>query len=157
MAAGFVKRITAGLMLALILTGHITKPDQLPGDVDPWKLQCLSGSMDCENGSNGDECLLLTGSVALNRRNSSRWKGSTVEEVIMAYESGWQYAKSTRDAFRTRKAPEHTVLLAKYLLLYGPICPENVVYQGTGYNGSGLYRELKNLPGQKVSEKFCFE
>lgn len=155
--AEVVSKAIAGWILVMILAGYITSPDQLTGYVDPWELQCLSGAMDCENGSNGDECLLLTGSVVLNRRNAPKWKGSNVEEVITAYDGGWQYAGSTRNAFRTRKAPERTVLLAKYLLLYGPICPENVMYQGTGYNGSGLYVELKDLPGQKVSEKFCFE
>lgn len=152
-----INKAIAGLMLVLILSGYITSPDQLTGDVDLWDLQCLSGMMDCENGSNGDECLLLTGSVALNRRNSPKWKGNTIEEVVMAYDGGWQYASSTRNAFRTRKVPEHTVLLAKYLLLYGPICPPNVMYQGTEINGSGIYKPLDNLPGQRCKEYFCYE
>lgn len=152
-----VNKAIAGIVLAMILSGYITSPDQLTEYVDSWELQCLSGSMACENESNGDECLLLTGSVILNRRNSSKWKGNTVEEVIMAYDGGWQYAKTTRDNFRTKKASQRTVLLAKYLLLYGPICPENVMYQGTSIHGSGVYKPLSNLPGQKCIEYFCYE
>lgn len=154
----FVSKVIAGWILVLILAGYITSPDQLTGYVDPWELQCLSGAMDCENGSNGDECLLLTGSVPINRKNSPEWDGDTIEEVILARDYGYlQYASSTRNAFRTRKAPEHTVLLAKYLLLYGPVCPENVVYQGTRKNGSGVYKALSNLPGQRCTEYFCYE
>ena len=153
MMIDILNKTIAGIILVLILSDYIISPDQLTGSVDLWELQCLSGMMDCENGSNGDECLLLTGSVALNRRNSPKWKGDTVEEVITAYDGGWQYADSTRNAFRTRKVPEHTILLAKYR----PICPPNVMYQGTEKNGSSVYKLLNNLPGQRCTEYFCYE
>ena len=145
------------IILAFILMNFITSPDQLP-EVDAWDLQCLSGAMEIENGSNGDECLLLTGSVILNRLNSPKWKGNTIEEVITAYDGGWQYAGVTRNGFRTKKASERTKLLAKYLLIYGVVCPPNVMYQGTSSkNGSGIYKPLDNLPGQRATEYFCYE
>ena len=156
MAIDFVNKAIAGIVLALILSGIITSPDQLAGYVDDWELKCLSGAMECENGSNGDECLLLTGSVVLNRRNSPKWKGNSVEEVILAKDSGyWQYASVTRNGFKTKKASERTVMLAKYLLIYGPICPSNVVYQGQGRNGSGIYDSIP-VKGEK-NELFCYE
>lgn len=153
-----IHKAFGSILLALILMGIITSPDQLKGKVDTWDLQCLSGAMDCENGSNGDECLLLTGSVPINRKNSPNWDGDTIEEVILARDYGYQqYASSTRNNFRTRKAPEHTVLLAKWLLIYGSVCPPTVVYQGTRKNGSGVYKALSNLPGQRATEYFCYE
>lgn len=152
-----IHKAFGSILLALILMGIITSPDQLRGNVDAWDLQCLSGAMEIENGSNGDECLLLTGSVILNRLNSPKWKGNTIEEVITAYDGGWQYASVTRKGFRTKNASERTRLLAKWLLIYGVICPENVMYQGTRKNGSGVYKPLSNLPGQRATEYFCYE
>lgn len=145
------------IILAFILMNFITSPDQLP-KVDTWDLQCLSGAMEIENGSNGDRALLLTGSVILNRLNSPKWDGNTIEEVVLARDYGYQqYASVTRNGFRNKKASERTVLLAKYLLLYGAICPPTVMYQGTAKNGHGVYEALSNLPGQRATEYFCYE
>lgn len=144
--------IIGGIILAMILSGNITSPDQLPQQVNATDLQQLSGAMEIENGDNGDYCLLLTGSVVLNRVYSPHWSGDTIEKVILAK---GQYASVTRNGFKTKKAKERTVLLAKYLLIYGPICPSNVVYQGQGYNGSGLYEKIE-VKGQKP-ELFCYE
>lgn len=153
-----VKKVFAGLVLSLILNGHITHPDQLPGKVNETDLQHLSGAMEIENGNRTNKPkddirrLLLTGSVVLNRVRSDNWSGNTIEKVILA---PGQYAPVTRNGFKTKKATERTVLLAKYLLIYGPICPENVVYQGQSMNGSGLYESIE-VKGDK-DELFCFE
>lgn len=150
------QNIVAGIVLALITCGVITEPSQIPGKVNKTEMNQLASVMEIENGSNGDECMLLTGSVVLNRINSKKWKGNTIEDVILAKEGKyWQYASVTRNGFKTRKPKQHSKLLAKYLLTYGPICPENVVYQGQSYNGSGLYKKIQ-VPGQKP-ELFCYE
>jgi len=151
------QNIIAGIMLALIMTGQITKTSQIPGDVDKTELHDLAAEIELEVVNGDDETKLLCGSVVINRINSDKWKGSTVSEVIMAKEGKyWQYAETTRNKFKDHKPSKHTKILAKYLLLYGPVCPTNVMYQGMSYNGSGTYME-KDIPGQKKTEKFCYE
>lgn len=160
---GFLHKVVGAMVLGLIYAGIITLPNQLKGDVDATQLQHLSGMMEIENGNPGGYSeeedirrLLLTGSVALNRIASPKWKGDTIEEVIMAKEGKyWQYAEVTRKGFKTKKASERTVLLAKYLLIYGAICPPNVMYQGQGKNGSGIYDSIP-VKGDK-NELFCYE
>lgn len=120
------------------------------------ELNHMSGTVTKENGDNSDLIQLLTASVIENRKQSSKWKGSTTEEVVMAKEGKyWQYAKVTRDNFKTVKSSRRTRYLCKFVLIFGPICPENVVYQGQSKNGSGVYMRLK-VPGQK-DEIFCYE
>lgn len=154
----FVRKVVGGIILVLILNGYITTPEQLKGEVDATELRYMSGASEIENGNETGKYkddvmrLLLTDSVILNRINSKHWYGNNVEEVILAK---GQYAPVTRNGFKTKKADDITILCAKYVLLYGSICPENVVYQGQSYNGSGLYKEIP-VKGEK-SEKFCFE
>ena len=158
-----IHKIVGAITLALIYAGIITSPNQLPYDVDATQLQYLSGMMELENGHPGGysmeediKRLLLTGSVPLNRIASPNWDGDTIEEVIMARDGGFlQYAPKTRNGFRTVKASERTTLLAKYLLIYGPVCPSNVMYQGQGRNGSGVYDSIP-VKGDK-NELFCYE
>lgn len=145
--------VMGALVLALIYCGIITKPSEIYADVDETTMNQLAAVIDLENSCGNDECKLLTGSVPLNRMKSKNWKGDTLEEIIMAK---GQYASKTRNNFKTYKASEHTKLLAKYLLVYGPICPSNVVYQGMSKNGSGIYRSIK-IKGQNKPELFCYE
>ena len=151
-------------LLILIMSGGSPKLDNyaLAMGVDTkskefkQNLQYLSGAMQIENGDNGDEILLYTGSVILNRLNSPKWQGNTIEEVIMAKDGGHQqYATVTRKGFKTIKASKRTRYLAKFLLIFGSICPENVIYQGQRKNGSGIYKRCK-VAGQK-DEIFCYE
>jgi hypothetical protein len=143
----------AGIILSMILNGSITN---LPQQVDETAVNQLSAVMKLENGDNGDRCLLLTGSVVINRKNSPKWKGDTIEEVILAKEGPyWQYASKTRNNFKTTEANDHIKLLAKYLLIYGPVCPENVVYQSQiASNGSKLYEKIATPDGY---EYFAYE
>lgn len=150
----------APIILVLILKGVITSPSQLR-DVNALHLQHLSGTMAIENENPGGYSLvqdmvrlLLTGAVVINRLNSPRWSGDTIEKIIMAK---GQYASVTRNGFKTRQAKDTTVLLAKYLLIYGTkwVCPSNVVYQGQGKNGSSVYLRIK-VKGDKP-ELFCYE
>lgn len=120
------------------------------------ELNHMSGAVTKENGDNSDLIQLLTASVIENRKQSSKWKGSTTEEVVMAKEGKyWQYAKTTRDNFKTVKSSRRTRYLCKFVLIFGPVCPENVVYQGQSKNGSGVYISIP-VPGQK-DEIFCYE
>lgn len=148
-----VHNTMAALVLALIYCGVITKPSEIIADVDETYMNRLAAVIDLENSCGDDECQLLTGSVPINRMNSKNWKGDTLEEIILAK---GQYASKTRNNFKTHNAPEHTKLLAKYLIVYGPICPKNVVYQGMSRNGSGVYKSLK-VKGQSKPELFCYE
>jgi len=153
------QKITGAIILGLIYMGIITTPDQLKGEVNSTSLQHLSGTMEIENGNKGGysdlediQRLLYTGSVVLNRVNSPRWSGNNIEEVVLAK---GQYASVTRDNFKTKKATERTIMLAKYLLIYGSIIPENVVYQGQGKNGSEEFARF-HVKGDK-DELFYYE
>lgn len=159
------RQIVAIVALSIILSGG-TIPDKwfdMFGSPSAQDVQDLGGTMQLENGDNGDECLLLTGSVVLNRLYSKNWKGDTIRDIILAK---GQYATKTRNNFTTVKVKKRIKMLAKYLLIFGPICPSNVVYQGQSINGKGLkdpisgeiqyvYKRIK-VPGQK-DELFCYE
>ena len=158
-----MNKALSGIILGFIYAGIITSPKQLTQEVNSTNLQYLSGMMEIENGNPGGYSvdqdirrLLLTGLVPLNRVASPNWDGNNIEEVILAKDYGyWQYAPVTRNGFKTKKASERTVLLAKYLLIYGPVCPPNVMYQGQGRNGSGIYESIP-VKGEK-NELFCYE
>lgn len=147
--------IMAMVVLAMVMNGTITSKqlDQF-GTTNKKDVKYLSGVMTKENGNNSDLCQLLTGSVVLNRMKSNKWNGTTIEEVVMATDGGYiQYARTTRNNFKTVKSSKRTKLLAKYLLIFGPICPENVVYQGQSKAGSGVYWKEPTPDGY---EYFCF-
>lgn len=120
------------------------------------ELNHMAGAVQIENGDNGDEIVLLTASVIENRKRSSKWKGSTTEEVVLAKEGPyWQYASVTRKGFKTKKASKRVRYLCKFVLIFGSVCPSNVVYQAQGTNGSGVYKRCP-VKGQK-DEIFCYE
>ncbi len=147
-----IQKVVANIILTLILCGVVTSPNQLQGEVNSRDLDLLSACMQLENGNNGDRCLLLTGSVVLNRRDYVSWCPNTVEGVL--YQKG-QYARDTVDRLEKVIATEHIRLLAKYLLIYGPICPKNVIYQSQQKNlGSDHYDIIKTPDGP---EYFAFE
>lgn len=151
---------TAILVLTLILTGQITsKGLNQFGTVLSRDVNHLAGVMTIEGGDSSDLCQLLIGSVVLNRVKSDTWSGSTIDEVVEAKDGGyWQYADVTRKKYKTVKSTKHTKLLAKYLLIFGSIAPENVVYQGKNKNaGSGLYWK-EPTPHERIKyEYFCYE
>lgn len=159
------KTIVGIVALSIILSGG-TIPDKwfdMFGSPSAQDIQDLGGTMQLENGDNGDECLLLTGSVVLNRLYSKNWKGDTIRDIILAK---GQYATKTRNNFTTVKVKKRIKMLAKYLLIFGPICDSRVTYQGQSINGKGIkdpetgkiihvYKRIK-VPGQK-DELFCYE
>ena len=159
------RSIVGTVILSVILTGGTLTDEFFEqfGTPDKNDIQYLGGTMQLENGDNGDKCLLLTGSVVLNRLYSSKWKGDTIKEIILAK---GQYAPKTRNNFQTVKLKPRIQMLAKYLLIFGPICPSNVVYQGQRINGKGIkdsktgkiihVYDTIEVPGQKP-ELFCYE
>lgn len=164
--SALARRVAQHTILLFIIYGVFTSPDQLKGDIDATEYKYMCGATQIENGNltgqtqeeyiNDTMRVLLTASVIENRKNSKVWKGSTTEEVVLAKEGKyWQYASVTRNGFKTTEASDRVKLCVKYVLLYGPICPENVVYQGQGKNGSGIYKSIP-VRGDK-DELFCYE
>lgn len=151
------KTIVGIVALSIILSGG-TIPDKwfdMFGTAAKEDIQSLGGVMTIENKDNGDKCLLLTGSVVLNRVYRKSWKGDTIDEIITAK---GQYASVTVNGYKTVKVPKRIKMLAKYLLIFGPICPSNVVYQSKNSKlGSGLYDKVPT-PNEKIKyEYFCYE
>lgn len=119
------------------------KPKQVAVDADDREL--LAQVMYWENYSTGEEAMLLTGSVVLNRRDHCSWCPNTIKGVL--YQKG-QY--STTGKFFTKKIPARVYELADQLLESGSICPENVVFQAMFKQGSGVYKQIG-------TEYFCYE
>lgn len=152
----FTPSIINNLMVYILIlclnAGVVTHSSQLPQQVDENDLNLLSACMQLENGDNGDRCLLLTGSVVLNRVYYCSWCPNTVEGVL--YQKG-QYASHTVKNLKTVLIPERTRILAKFLLIYGPICPKNVIFQSQQKNlGNGHYDIIETPDGP---EYFAFE
>lgn len=87
-----------------------------------------------------DETLYYVGSVVLNRVNSEYYP-DTLYEVI--YQKG-QYA-CTWDGNIEKEPTERCYEIAEYLLRNGSVLPEDVVYQASFKQGSGVYSYQDNL------------
>ena len=152
-----VKTTLAIFYMQLILAGYITSPDQIPGKVNPNKLQSLAGTIQCENGDcDKVKCPFLTGVVVMNRLYSPRWNGNDIDEVINAKDGGfWQYAYTTRRDYKTKKCSDRTLAIAKYLLIYYEPdlqAEKEIMYQGRNkYAGSGVAWDDDH------GEYFCYE
>ena len=108
------------------------------GPVDMNDLRLLSAAMELENGCNSDECLLLTGSVILNRAYYCSWCPDSIEGVLR---QNGQYSKHTVDNLATVKVPERVRLLAIHLLIRGPYGPNDMVYQAMFPQGT-VYKKV---------------
>lgn len=160
--ATILNKMVGAIILAFIYAGMLTHPDQLKGNVDDTDYKYMCGATDIENGNttgvteeehyNDIRRILLTASVIKNRVDSPNWYGDTVEKVILAK---GQYASVTRNGFKTRNASDLVKVCCKYVMIYGSICPSNVVYQGQSKNGSGVYKSIP-VRGDK-DEIFCYE
>ena len=106
-----------------LLEKYFEKNEELYSEED---LRLLSAAMELENGSNSDECLYLTGSVILNRRDYCKWCPDTIRGVL--YQKG-QYAKHTVDNLETVQVSDRVRNIALNLLLCGTRTPKNLVYQ----------------------------
>lgn len=88
-----------------------------------------------------------TGAVVLNRVKHKNYP-NTIKSVLYQ-KNPTQY--STTHKFFTVELPKECYEMAIDLLKYGsPDVPENVTFQATFRQGSGLWRELNG-------EKFCYE
>lgn len=101
-------------------------------------LDLLSAAMELENGMNSDECLLLTGSVILNRAYYCEWAPDSIEEVIL--QKG-QYAEHTVANLYTVKVSDRVRRLALHLLICGPKGPPDLIYQAMFPQGE-FYRKV---------------
>ena len=110
-------------------------------------LRVLSAVMMLENGhAESDRCILLTGSVLMNRASKScTWCPNTLKEcVFQGYKGkGQQYASHTVENLYTVKVSDRVMALAKQLLIFGVVCPSNVLYQSMyPHQGSGNYEVI---------------
>lgn len=114
-------------------------------------LRILGAVIELENGGSvergdrdGIRCGLLTGSVPLNRVSRSDWP-NTLYDVI--HQKG-QYASNTVKKLYTVKIPKKVNQLAEYLLIFGSICPEGVVFQSQNPSlGKKRYEAIKTSSG----------
>ena len=88
------------------------------------EIKLLAAAMEFENGCNSDLCLMLTGSVILNRMNSPEWP-NTVYKVL--HQRG-QYADWTLRHLNTVKVSERTMCLALKLVMCGSL-DEEIIFQ----------------------------
>jgi N-acetylmuramoyl-L-alanine amidase len=87
----------------------------------------------------------LVGSIVLNRVNHYRYPNS-IREVV--FQPG-QYT-CTIDGNYYKTPTEANIRNAKYLLEYGSILPENVLYQSKSALGSGVYLQTR-------WHKYCYQ
>ena len=101
--------------------------------------------MELENGCNSDLCLMLTGSVILNRRSSPEWP-DTVQGVI--YQKG-QYADWTLRHIDTVKVSGRVMALALKLATCGTLDGE-IIFQS-------MHPELGHVKYKIDTEYFATE
>ena len=114
------------IILACCLLGILnpTPAAARGSDLTVEEILLMAKVMELENGCNSDYCLMLTGSVILNRKNSPDWP-NTIEGVI--YQKG-QYAEWTKRHIPTVKVSERVMALALKLYSCGSI-DEEIVFQ----------------------------
>lgn len=127
---------------------------------DEEDLHVLSAVMQLENGDANDRCLLLTGSVLINRAKYCSWCPNSLRAcVFQGYKDSsfpQQYATNTVVKLDTVKVTDRVEKLAIQLLIFGTICPRNVIYQAQFQQGSGVYDQIPSEYDNKI-EYFCYE
>lgn len=111
-----MKRIIAMLFIGVILL--IAPIHSVNADINGYsieEIQLLAAAMELENGCNSDLCILLTGSVILNRVAHPRYP-NTIYGVL--HQKG-QYAEWTLRHLDTVKVTERTMSLALKLIMCG--------------------------------------
>ena len=88
------------------------------------EIKLLAAAMELENGCNSDLCILLTGSVILNRVAHPRYP-NTIKGVLL--QKG-QYAKHTVDNLYRVKVSDRVMSLALKLATHRPLDPE-IIFQ----------------------------
>lgn len=118
-------------------------------------IDLLADVMWLENGHTGlneednRQCLILTGSVVLNRVKSGKWGGKTIKSVV--YSKG-QYAYETTSQIGKTDTPQWVKDLARDMLIYGTNVPDYVIYQS---QQPGLGTVWKIIENGKKDEYFA--
>jgi len=110
---GFKRVICITAMIVMLLPDVIAKADINGYSIE--EIQLLAAAMELENGCNSDLCILLTGSVILNRVAHPRYP-NTIYGVL--HQKG-QYAEWTLRHLDTVKVSERTMSLALKLIMCG--------------------------------------
>lgn len=115
-----------GIILLILLIGISGRLNAIAADktLSVEDIKLLAAAMELENGCNSDLCLLLTGSVILNRMNSPEWP-NTIYGVL--HQRG-QYAEWTLRHLNTVKVSERTMCLALKLAMCGSLDTE-IIFQ----------------------------
>lgn len=109
------KWIAILLTTVLLISTPIREGKAAIEDYSIEEIKLLAAAMELENGCNSDLCLLLTGSVILNRVAHPRYP-NTIRGVL--YQKG-QYAEWTLRHLDTVKVSERTMSLALKLIMCG--------------------------------------
>lgn len=88
------------------------------------EIKLLAAAMELENGMNSDLCVLLTGTVILNRVRSKNYP-NTIKGVL--FQKG-QYAKHTVDNLYKVKVSDRVMSLALRVATHRPLDPD-IIFQ----------------------------
>jgi len=125
-----IRKVIVVCMVLLLIIPHITAKAE--ERIEFWHngicytyedYLLIAAAMQLENGCNSDWCLILTGSVIMNRVETG-WANS-VHGVL--FQKG-QYAKHTLDNLYTVKVSERVLALALKLMMCGSADKE-IVFQ----------------------------
>lgn len=117
-------RVGILLLIAFIAVGGHLNAIAADKTLSVEDIRLLAAAMELENGCNSDLCLMLTGSVILNRMNSPEWP-NTIYGVL--HQRG-QYAEWTLRHLDTVKISERTMCLALKLAMCGSLDTE-IIFQ----------------------------
>lgn len=109
------------------------------------EIQLLAAAMELENGMNSDLCVILTGTVIINRVLSKNFPNS-IKGVL--FDKG-QYAKHTVDNLYKVKVSDRVMSLALRVATHRPIDPE-IVFQSQ-------YKDLGKVKYKIDGEYFATE
>ena len=137
---------------------------KLPYSDNDFKLLAYATMKEQGDSRNSDECQKLVASVILNRQKKNGINGTlinpTIEDIIneegqyhFAIISGYNINIKTIDmSIVTDKVKNNVldVLEGRYT------CPDNVVFQATFTQGSGVYKSFYN-EGYGTTTYFCYE
>lgn len=122
-------KVRVGIIICILFIGFMghlnaVKASSRGVDLTVAEIKLLAAAMELENGCNSDLCLMLTGSVILNRVLSPEWP-DTVYGVL--HQKG-QYAEWTLRHLDTVKVSERTMSLALKLVTCGSLDNE-IIFQ----------------------------
>lgn len=122
-------KLRVGIIVCILFIGFMGRINTFAAasrgvDLSVEDIKLLAAAMELENGCNSDLCILLTGSVILNRMNSPEWP-NTIYGVL--HQKG-QYAAWTLRHLDTVKVSDRTMSLALKLVMCGSMDKE-IIFQ----------------------------